>query len=103
MRFLVISKMRMPAPPGMTVPLIEAMERFIDAGLKSRQTEQVFSLAGYIGGGAILNVGSHEELDTVMSQYPFGPFAETEVYALGDLHHALAESKKAAQQMAPNA
>lgn len=100
MRFLVISKVRTPLTPDLSVPLIEAMERFVDTGLKSGQTEQIFRLAGYSGGGAIASVESHEELDTMMSQYPFGPFSETQVYALGDLHHSPAESNKAAQQMA---
>ncbi len=99
MRFLVLSKNRMPLPPGMAVPLIEAMERFVDSMLKSGKAEQVFSLAGYTGGGAILSVESHEELDTVMSQFPLGPFSTPEIYALADLPHALAEGKKAAQQM----
>ena len=99
MRFLVIAKNRTPLPPGLAVPLLEAMERFVDTGLENGTTEQVFSLAGYAGGGAILNVESHEQLDTIMSQYPLGPFSNTEVYALGDLHHSLAESKKAAQQI----
>ena len=98
MRFLVFSKMNTPIPPDLAMPLFDAMDRFMDSMLKSGKAEQFFSLAGYIGGGAILNVESHEELDTITSQFPYGPFSTMEVYALGDLSHSLAESKKVTQQ-----
>jgi muconolactone delta-isomerase len=98
MRFLVISKSRSPLPPDMAASLIEAQERFAEKMVKSGKAEQTFSLAGYIGGGAILNVESHEELDTIMTEFPLGPFSHSKIYALADLPHWLAESKKVAQQ-----
>ena len=58
MRFLVFSKMNTPIPPDLAMPLFDAMDRFVDSTLKSGKAEQFFSLAGYIGGGAILLISS---------------------------------------------
>ncbi len=46
-------------------------------------------------GGAILNVKSLEELDSVMTEYPFGPFSDIEIYGLTDMVAAVERAKKA--------
>jgi len=49
------------------------------------KTEQDWAFAGLSGGGAILNVDSHEELDKIMGEFPFGPFSEVTVLPMTDL------------------
>ena len=91
MRFLVISKTKHPMPPG--TELVDAMLAWVDQHLQSGKMEQAWNFAGIPGGGGILNVGSLEELDTIMIGFPFGPFSEIEIYPLTDLHAALGQVK----------
>jgi muconolactone delta-isomerase len=56
----------------------------------------MWSFAGTQGGGATINVDSHEELDAIMTEYPFGPFSEIEVYPVADLHASLQSTKQVA-------
>jgi muconolactone delta-isomerase len=50
--------------------------------------------------GGILNVDSLEELDTIMTEFPFGPFSEVKVQALVDLTESLQRGKQAAEARA---
>jgi len=51
--------------------------------------EQDWASAGLSGGGAILNVDSHEELDNIMGEFPFGPFSKVRIMAMSDLSTSL--------------
>lgn len=97
MRFLIVSKVN-PLPPELALTLLDAHEAFAKAYLKNGKFEQVFSVAGAPAGGCIANVDSLEELDAIMSEYPLGPFSETEVHPLMDLFESLANVKKALQK-----
>lgn len=87
MRFLVLTKSRTPAPPN--PDLIDAMTAWLDQHEGSGKMEQSWAFAGITGGGGILNVDSHEELDAVMGGFPFAPFSSIEVYPLSDLRQSL--------------
>lgn len=83
MRFLVISRNVHPMPP-------EAVPSLIDASIAWKRKyedkiESIFGFAGTHGGGGIVNVNSHEELDKLMAEYPMLPFADVEIYPLVDL------------------
>ena len=93
MRFLVVSKSKHPMPPEIGVGLVEAMRPWVDR--HPGKFEQVWSFAGVPGGGGILNVESLEELDAIMTEFPFGPFSETEVLPLVDLDQSLDRVKQA--------
>ncbi len=99
MRFLIVTKSKFPFPPGMAAPLFDAMASWVDTYTKSGKMEQVWGFAGLPGGGGILNVDSFEELDSIMTNMPFGPFSEIEVYGLADVRQALATGKRAAEMM----
>jgi muconolactone delta-isomerase len=100
MKFLVISKPKHMFPPEFAVPLIDAFSAFIDKYEATGQLESSWSFAGTQGGGGIANVDSLEELDSIMVEYPFGPFSDVEVYPLVDLKESLQRSKQVSQMMA---
>ena len=99
MQFLMISKQSSPPPPEAVVPLIDAMEAWMAQGRKDGTLKAAWSFAGTQGGGGILEVESHEQLDEIMAGFPFGPFSSTEVYALADLDKSLAASRAVFEQM----
>ena len=97
MKFVVISKAKHMVPPEMIIPLLDAFLAWIDKYTESGQFEDGWSFAGMQAGGGILNVDSHEELDAIMAEYPFGPLSEQEIYPVVDLREALQRGKALAQ------
>jgi muconolactone delta-isomerase len=81
------------------LPLMDAMEAWIDANTKSGKMEQAWGFAGHRGGGGILNVESLEELHSIMVAMPLGPFQETKIYGLTDIKQALEAGRQAAAMM----
>ena len=61
--------------------------------------KSVYSFAGTPGGGGVLEVESHEELDAIMARFPFAPFSSIEIIALSDLDTSLANAKAFVQEM----
>ncbi len=98
MRFLVVTKSKVPVPPEALGGLVDAMTSW--TARYQGKMEQVWSFAGIPGGGGILNVASLDELDAIMAQFPFGPFSDIEIYPLVDLDASLQRVKQAAQAMA---
>jgi muconolactone delta-isomerase len=101
-RFLVITKSIHPLPFEQAPALADAMQQWADANRASGKIEQIWGLAGVPGGGGILSVNSHEELDEIMTAFPFGNWSDTQIYAIADLDHTLATFRKALQQAAPS-
>jgi muconolactone delta-isomerase len=99
MRFLIVTRATSPLPPPMTPMLVAGMKQWSAAHRESGKLEQVWSFAGMAGGGGILNVDSHEELDEIMAGFPFGPFSHIELYPLADLDAGLDNLEKSMQQM----
>jgi muconolactone delta-isomerase len=95
MRFLILVLPKHPMPPDPNIP--EANLGWLDQ--HKSKLEQAWSFAGIAGGGAIVNVDSAEELDSMMMDFPFGPFSEVSVYALADLDQAMQQLKEVLQQM----
>jgi len=93
MQFLIVTKPASAPPPEMILPLIDAMSAWITANRASGKAKSLWSFAGTGGGGGVIDVDSHEELDEIMAGFPFGPFSTTEVYALSDLDRSLAASR----------
>jgi len=52
-----------------------------------------------VGGGGIANVGSLEELDAVMAEFPFGAISDVEVIPLVDLDASLERMKQSVEAM----
>jgi muconolactone delta-isomerase len=101
MKFLVVTKNKMPIPPEMALGLVEAMEGWIQKYTDTGKMDQVWGFAGLQGGGGILNVSSLEELDSIMTEFPFGPFSNIEVYGLADLDLGLQKMKELIKAMPP--
>ncbi len=99
MRFLVITKNTSPMPVEAVIGLMEAMSNFAAKYRANGKMEQAWAFAGTQGGGAIMNVESCDELDDIMSEYPFAPFSQIDVYPLTDLLRSLTKSKEVAATM----
>jgi muconolactone delta-isomerase len=99
MQFLVITKPASPPPPEMLVPMIGAMEAWVAQHRASGKIKAVWAFAGTNGGGGVLEVESHEELDAIMARFPFAPFSSIEIIALSDLGQSLANGRAFVQEM----
>jgi muconolactone delta-isomerase len=99
MRFLIVTKSKFPFPPEMAGSLFDAIQGWVDANTNSGRMEQAWAFAGLQGGGGILKVDSFEELDSIMTSMPFGPFSNVEVYGLSDIKQALNAGKQAVAMM----
>lgn len=99
MQFLVITKQSSSPPPEMLVPMIGAMEAWVAQHRASGKMTAVWAFAGSNGGGGVLEVESHEELDSVMARFPFGPFSTIEIIPLSDLGKSLANVRAFVQEM----
>jgi len=99
MRYLVVTKQTTPMPPEMVLGLFGAMKAWSARHIASGKLEQVWSFAGLNGGGGIFNVGSLEELDQIMAEFPLGPFSDRKIYGLVDLDKSLDTASKAFEAM----
>jgi muconolactone delta-isomerase len=99
MRFLVVTEASAPFPPEMALGMVEGMKQWSKVHRDSGKIEQIWSFAGIGGGGGILNVDSHEELDAIMAGFPFGPFSHIDIYPLADLDAGLTAFAQAIGQM----
>ncbi len=99
MQFLVITKQVNPAPPEMVLPLFDAMQAWVAEHRASGKMKSVWAFAGTPGGGGVLEVDSHEELDAIMVGFPFQPFSSVEIIALSDIDKSLEAAKGAIQRM----
>ena len=93
MQFLVITRQSTPPPPEMLMPMIGAMEAWVAQNRGSGKAKAMWAFAGTPGGGGVIEVESHEELDAIMSRFPFGPYSTVEIIALSDLDESLANVK----------
>jgi muconolactone delta-isomerase len=89
MRFLVVTNQRQAAPPEMMLPLVQAMKEWLAEHRTSGKLVEVWNFAGIAGGGGIVEVDSHEELEVIMGAFPLGPFSDIEAYALSDVDAAM--------------
>ena len=99
MQFLIVTKQSSAPPPEMTLPLLQAMEAWLAEHRSSGKMKSVWAFAGTVGGGGVLDVDSHEELDEIMLGFPFAPFSTTEVLALSDIDRNLQGSKAVFQRI----
>ncbi|MBI4322584.1 MAG: hypothetical protein HY675_29180 [Chloroflexi bacterium] len=101
MRFLVIANPKHPVPLELAVGLSDAMVGWL-TGLQERgKIETKFGYTGVPGGGCILNVDSAEEANSIIMQFPFGPFSEVQVHAVVDPIESVKQYKQLAQAMMP--
>jgi muconolactone delta-isomerase len=93
MKFLIVSVTKHVVPPEAIVPIMDAMQGWIDK--YKTQFEQVWSFAGVSGGGGMLNVSSLEGLDQIMTEFPSGSFSDTQVCGLLELPESRERYKQA--------
>lgn len=100
MKFLVISRPKHPVPPERSLALIDAFSAWIDKYTAAGKLESTWTFAGTRAGGGIANVNSAEELDAIVSEYPFAAFSDLETYPLVDAKQSIQQLKKYIQAMA---
>ena len=93
-RFLIITEGRDPVPPEMAMPMFDMMDAWLAEHRGSGKLEAVWSFAGRPGGGGVVNVDSHEELDAIMAGFPFGQTSSMSIIPLADLDTALANGRQ---------
>ena len=71
------------------MPCSRGLLQWVSALKETGKLEQSWSFAGLKGGGAILNVDSLEELDSIMGGFPLSPVTEIQVYGLADLENGV--------------
>jgi muconolactone delta-isomerase len=101
MRFLVVTKARQAPPMEAAVMMVEAMKGWIKQYTGNKKMEQIWSFAGGVGGGGIMNVATAEELDAIMGEFPFALYSDIEVYALADVNKTLDNFSNVFKKMAP--
>ncbi|MSQ11929.1 MAG: hypothetical protein EXR48_04465 [Dehalococcoidia bacterium] len=74
------------------------MQAWIARYRAQKKMEHVWSFAGLPGGAGLLNVNSLEELDAILSEFPFGPFSDIKIYPITELDGSLQRVKQAMQQ-----
>lgn len=94
MRFLVLTEGRNPVPPDMAMAMMDMMDAWLAEHRASGKLKDVWSYAGRPGGGGILEVDSHEELDSIMAGFPFSQTSSVSVHAIADLDVSLANTRK---------
>ena len=99
MRYLVTSTSQFQVPPEHASELMDALHRWERKYRESGHIEQAWANAGGDGGGAIVNVSSHDELDAMMVEFPLSPFSRIHVQPLADLHASLDRYKERAAAM----
>ena len=97
MRFLVTTKPKHPIPPEVALALYDAMEPWAER--HSVSMEQSWGFAGIAGGGGIANVDSLEELDAVMTEFPFAAFSDVEIIPMVALEESLQRGQQTLQAM----
>ena len=94
MQFLIVTKQSVPPPPEVAVQLLDAMFEWTKRYTGNGKVRETWGFAGQQGGGGILNVESFDELDTIMTEFPFAPFSTIEIYPLVDLIPSLERAKQ---------
>jgi muconolactone delta-isomerase len=85
-------------PPETALGLLEAMKGWVDQ--YGGRMDVLWGFAGMPGGCGIVNVDTADELDEIMTAFPFAPFSETNIYALTDLKKSLARASETFNAMA---
>lgn len=97
MKFVIYSSPRFQPPPDMILPMIDAFGAYLAKYKASGHIQEMWSYAGTQGGGALLEVDSHQELDAIMAENPFAPFSAIEVHAVVDMEESINLFKQIAQ------
>lgn len=84
-----VTKSREAMPPEMILPALQMMKKWVAENRASGKLVESWAFAGTIGGGGILDVETANELDAIMTKFPFAATSSVEVYPLTSLEDAL--------------
>ena len=88
MKFLIVTKSREAMPPEMILPSLQGMKKWVAENRANGKLIDAWAFAGTIGGGGILDVDSAEELDAIMTKFPFAATSSVEIHPLTNLEDA---------------
>jgi muconolactone delta-isomerase len=97
MQFLIISNPKFQPPPEMLGAIMDGFVAFLTKYKESGNIRESWSFAGRVGGIALIEVDSHEQLEAIMAENPIAPFAEIEIHALVDLVESVKMGRQVAQ------
>ena len=97
MRFLVVTKPQFPIPPEAVDGLLHELAGWASKWTSQGKLEQVWGFAGFHGIGGIFKVDSLEDLDAVISEFPFWIFSVAEITPLISLDDRIQRDKEARQ------
>ena len=97
MQFLIISNPKFQVPPEMLGPVLDGFIAYLTKYTESGNIRESWSFAGRVGGMALIEVDSHEQLDAILAESPVGPFSEIEIHALVDLVDSVKVGKQVLQ------
>jgi muconolactone delta-isomerase len=98
MRFLITSIPKFPVPPELASVLLNAMSDWAKRYTSAKKIEQIWGFVNG-GGGGILDVASHEELNAILTEMPFTPFSETKAEPLIPIEVGLNNFRQAMTRM----
>ena len=101
MKYFVIGTRNLaPMDPKMGIGLFQAAKQWINAQLADGTMDLHYVHIDTGAGFAISNADSHEELYTMILEYPLYPFFDWEVIALVDWSHAYDKNIELFQKIA---
>ena len=99
MKFLVISIQKLPPPPEVMPTVVEGLIQWVAWAKGSGKFETIYSFPGQSGGMSIVDVSSGEELNDIMAQNPWAPFADIQIFPLSDIDKAMTTLREQVKKM----
>lgn len=95
MKFLVIDRggtLTLPSPEAQTI--FSSARDWVKQMMDGGKIETAYAMAGQMASVMIFNVGSHEELDDMLQDYPLSNYSVFEIYPLSDALHSFEKASQ---------
>lgn len=99
MRYLILSEPNQAFTPETAQHIISSVKEWADRYTQKGKIETSFGYAGKRGGGCILNVASHEELTSIMTEFPPAPYSHVQIIPLVDLNVTIKENLRVIKEV----
>ena len=110
MKFLIFQKQVLGPPPtpeqlSLNIQALEASAAIFQELKKKGKVESYYGVSGIPSGFAVVDVGSHDELNELLVDLPITMFGQIELYPLITIESLIKNNEKndsAVAQMSPN-